>query len=468
MKHLFSVAALALAVSAAHAAPVYHPAGSNLTLGDTTNSQSIIADITNPAASAVAVANEGSIFRIGILSNIGVGVEYGQVDDIFTIIDEKASAYQDGFTLTLPSTLPTSPAEVPAYVDALKLAAQQPVDDLNEVLGVVADKGYAKVFASMNLPLMPVVVGGDFLGGGLVFDANGSVSTKAVELFAPAQLNYDNVQADLLAGNTRIDLGDAVLDLSDPAAPVLTVENDTLLLTQAAGVGEVGLGYSRQVVKRDKGGLFAGVKLKYYTVGMTRKAFRLADITDAEKLLEDIRDAEFSYARNFGVDLGMVWVGEHYRLGATATNLNEPDFTFAGLDTSGFSDPQGAIAQFLAKDYVYTMTRQYKLEAALYSSSRNWALNFGYDANAAPDPWGDDYQWASASAAYLTDSWWIPGIRAGYRSNLAGEKMDYVTVGLTLFKILNVDAGMSLDSITIDGTEVPRGAMLNAGLALAF
>jgi len=77
------IMAMAVAASAAHAAPVYHPPGSNLTSGDVSNSQSIMSDITNPAASAVQLEREGAHVQFGLISNIGIGIEYGQVDNIF-------------------------------------------------------------------------------------------------------------------------------------------------------------------------------------------------------------------------------------------------------------------------------------------------------------------------------------------------------------------------------------------------
>ncbi len=465
MKSLFSIAAFALAASTAQAA-VYQPTGSNLTLGDVSNSQSIISDITNPAASAMALEGQGSIFHMGILSNIGLGLEFGRVDDVFNLIDEKARDYSNGLNISVPA-LPTDlndAAQVNQFLTDLQQTIDTQVDDLNSVLTAVATDGYGKAFASMNLPLMPVVVGNGFLGGSLVFDINGSVTTKAVGLNDNIDIDYAAVQAQLLSGATDLNLGEVSLDLN---TQTLTINNDTTLLTRAAGVSEFALGYSRQLMKRDSGVLLGGLRAKYYKVGLTRVATRLGSVTDAEQLFQDIRDAEFSYDNNFGIDLGVLWVSEHYRLGVTATNLNEPGFTFPALDVSSYQ-PGGAIANQLGQEYVYTMTRQLKLEGSLYTANRKWVISGGLDANAAADPMGDDYQWATISAAYLTDSWLMPGGRVGYRSNLAGEALNYVTLGATLFRIFNIDLAMSLENVTIDGTTVPRGAMINMGLALTF
>lgn len=467
MKRLFCSLALSAVTVAAHAAPVYQPAGPNLTYGNSSNGQRIMSDSTNPSASAVNLDRKGDFTRFGLLTNIGIGLEYGQVDNIFAIIDEKSAAYSDGLTLTLP-TLPADPtntAQVNQFISDIQQVIDVPVDDLNSVLAVVARDGYAKAFGSVSLPLMPVVVGRDALGGALTFDVSSSVSSKAVGLYDTIDVDYSAIQSQLQNwdGSSPLDLGEVSVDLT---TQTMTVNNDTSMLTRAAGIGEIALGYSRQMMKRESGGLFGGVRAKYYRAGLTQVATRLGDLTDAEALFQDIRDAEFFYDTNFGVDLGVLWVSEHYQLGATIADVNQPSFTFPGLDVSNYSP--GTIANTLAQDYVVTLERQYKLEGALFSSNRRWVLNISYDANAVPDPFGDDYQWATVSGSYFTDSWLIPGIRAGYRSNVAGEEMNYVTLGLTLFKMLNVDAAMALNDVTIDGTTVPRGAMLNLGLEMPF
>ena len=468
MKRLFCFLVLAFAVPTAHTAPVYHPPGSNLSAGDVSNGQSILSDITNPAASAVALKSDGTHVRFGLISNIGIGIEYGQVDNLFDVIDKKAKAYSNGLAVSVPAFTgnPNNPTDVSQYIAAIQQAIDVPVADINSVLATVAADGYGKVFGAMNLPLMPVVVGNDFLAGALVFDASVSFTTKAVGLYDSINIDFANVQTQLQNGNRVLDLGEVDLDLSNPSAPIMKVNNDTTLLTRAAGVSELTLGYSRQLFRHEAGRLFAGLRAKYYRVGMTRVATRLANLTDAKQLFRDARNTSFNYDSNFGLDLGVLWVSENYRLGATLMDLNAPTFTFPGLDVSRYSG--GPIARRLARDYVYKMEAQLKLEAMLFSSNRQWAINAGLDANAVPDPFGDNYQWVTLSAAYLTDNWWIPGGRIGYRANLAGENMNYATLGATLFKVFNVDLALALNTVTIDGSSVPRGVILNMGFEMPF
>ena len=114
------------------------------------------------------------------------------------------------------------------------------------------------------------------------------------------------------------------------------------------------------------------------------------------------------------------------------------------------------------------MERQWKFEGSVFSADRKWTANLGFDANAVADPMGDDYQWVTLSAGYATDSWWLPGIRAGYRKNLAGTEMGYVGLGVTAFKIVNFDIASALETVNISGTKVPRGLMASIGFQIAW
>ena len=114
------------------------------------------------------------------------------------------------------------------------------------------------------------------------------------------------------------------------------------------------------------------------------------------------------------------------------------------------------------------MDRQLKLEASTFSTSRRWTANFGVDANAVPDPMGDEFQWLTLSTGFTTDSWWLPGMRIGYRQNLAGTKLRYLGIGATAFKIVNIDISSALDTVKIDDVTLPRGLMASIGFQIAW
>jgi hypothetical protein len=81
---------------------------------------------------------------------------------------------------------------------------------------------------------------------------------------------------------------------------------------------------------------------------------------------------------------------------------------------------------------------------------------------------GDRFQWLTVSAGFVNDSWWLPGGRIGYRQNLTGTELGYVGIGITAFKILNIDISSALDNVKIDGKTLPQGLMGSIGFQITW
>jgi hypothetical protein len=81
---------------------------------------------------------------------------------------------------------------------------------------------------------------------------------------------------------------------------------------------------------------------------------------------------------------------------------------------------------------------------------------------------GDRFQWLTVSGGFSTDSWWIPSARIGYRQNLAGTELGYVSIGATLFKYVNIDIASALDTVKIDGDKLPQGLMGSIGFEISW
>lgn len=452
MKRLFTTTVLATATVLAQATPLYHPPGPNLTYGEVSNGQTIMSDISNPAAGAAVLKKGGNQYRFGIFSSVGVGMEFGQVDDLYELIDAEARSFQNLQGLTTATTIASAVNEINSRVGSL-----------NSVLADVEQRGYAKAFVSLHLPAMPLVIAHQGIGGSLVLDVNGSFAARVTALHEPVDFNAT-------AASMGIDDPDDDLNLTLDTSRTptgFTVDNDSTVLVKAAKVTELALGYSRPVLTSGDATLYGGLRARYYTVSTSRLGMRMSDLTDTEAFFDDARKQDFTSDTGFGLDAGALWISKHYRLGATLTNINEPDFDIAAIDLTGYNSGS-VVYRKLAADNSYTMERQLKLEAALFTANQKWVFSGGLDANAATDAFGDEYQWATLSAAYATDIWIIPGIRAGYRTNLASTKIDYFTVGSTLFKIFNLDLAWSTDTVVINDTRVPRGAMINFGLEVTF
>lgn len=440
MKHTFKLTVLsAMLCTNAFADPVYLPPGSNLTYGSSSNNQSIMSSVANPAAAAAILSREDSQYRSSIIS-IGGGYEFGKIDDLYKTIDSTKSklAAQTVDTATLTTT-----AAIANYLNT------NLVTPVNTVMSALQQDGNASAYFAGHVPLTPFVVSKKGWGGSFVLDANVS---------AIANISF---VADHVA---TINAGDAAVATALSTGTYTPAANDSTLLVKAAVVEEVGLGYSRPVLNRENGDLTAGVRVKYYQVKLASNAQRLINSSGSKNTF----NASQTYTSNsgMGLDVGALWTNKRYRAGAWVANLNKPSFKYNANDLTGYTSA-GVISQ-LNTAATYEMKPQLQLEGAAYSESQNWVVNGGLDANAVKDPVGRDFQWATLSAAYATNSWWIPGARIGYRSNRAGSKLSYLTGGLTLFKALSLDIAYGLDSVTVDGKSAPRSFMANLGVQMTF
>jgi len=459
MKHTFKFAALSMLCANAFATPIYHPAGPNLTYGAVSNNQSIISNVTNPAAGAAVFTKEDSQYRFGILSSVGGGIEFGQVDNFYNLIDQTKQKLDTAQTIDVASLI--NPLDIPGsaqrVADKINTVL---IDEVNNTMAAIAKDGYAKLFFSGHVPLMPLVISHKGLGGSFVLDANFSVVSNMKFLAGDYTQLTDNdvlqiVTAAALAGAKNIQI-----DLST----FQNNESDSALIVKAVAVAELGFGYSRPVMKLESGELMAGFRAKYYKVGLARTAQRLLAANSAKNTFDASKD--YVDSSGFGLDVGALWISKNYRVGGWIDNINKPSFKFNDIDVTTYTD--AAVKTELSKSATYEMDAQLHLEGALYTESQNWVINVGLDANAIKDPVGNDYQWATLSAGYATDSWWIPGFRVGYRANMAGTELNYLTGGLTLFKSVTLDVAYSLDSVEVDGDKYPRGLMANLGVELSF
>ena len=461
MKRVFCAMCATLICSQAYGTPVYHPYGPNLTYGAVSNGQTIMSDITNPAAGAATMDKKGGGFRFGVLSNVGFGYEFGAIDNMYDELDLVIDDLSNNF----------------ANVDN-KVAAEveQSVINANDLLSRVQEDGYAKAFISFNVPLMPVVISANALGGSLVFDANFSGIAKMSAFSDPISFtgvdvtNAQNfITANLGGEPAQGTFGDLTIDINGLNV-TYDVDNDSSMVARLAGGGELALGYSTEIMPFIGGKVFAGVRGKYYRVTLLQDAERVASTnTDSENYFDDLDADDGETSTGVGVDVGVLWVSDHLRTGATVTNLNEPEFEYNAFNMTGYTDPTTIAILSELSNEKYVMEKQVTVEAALHSQNQNWVIAGSLDLNEIKGPTGDEYQWLAVSAAYATDSWLLPGIRAGYRVNQAGSELKYLTGGVTLVKSLNLDLAYSPDKVKDDnGDEVSRSIIFNLGLELTF
>ena len=466
--------------------PVFQPPGSNLVYGDVTHGGRVQSASSNPAAAAADLARDAGNSRRGTVLSGAAGLEYGNVQDIFDLIDEVAKAYEPSDPGTgggpgqNPGDKPDGGIGIgdildlldPDFVEAAEAIATEAARQL-AILAIIANEGYAKAWLAADAPF---VTSGEHWGGAWTFGVNWSGGSKAFGLADEIIIDLDDARMRLedwfnqLAMDRPVlfKIGENLLVHVDPLTDEfsLKIDNDSSIVSKSTQTTELNVGYSKLALSSDAGNLFLGAEAKLYLMRLSRLGVRFGDITDSEELFRSIRDSEFRNDEEIGIDLGALWVGDNYQIGAQVTNINEPNFAFPEVDLNAYNSTR--IIDLIQRDQTYKMNRQLKLEASLFSASRSWSTHVGLDANAATDPLGDDYQWATLSAGLTRDSWWLPGARFGYRKNLAGTGLSYLGIGLTAFKIVNIDIASALDTVSIDGRTLPRGLMGSIGFQIEW
>ena len=450
-------------------------------------SQKSLSNAGNPAAAALIVARKDPHVMTGGSIEIGGGIEYGDLDELFYKIDELSLLFNppsegdNGTGNELPPT-PENPirnytwedlfSEYPELEDRLDIVKKKVVTTAG-LLALIAAEGYGKAEATSEASF---VLNEDLFGGTLLFGMAYKGNSKAIGIFEEITLDSDYAKAQLKTipdfdendPIQELDLSGGITLFYDPANQriKMSVENDSLLLIKATKIAQFSLSYSRNAIHSDAGDLYWGIKPTFYRVGLTHANTRIGDITDTEELFDDINNADFIYENGFDVDLGLVWAAEHYQLGASVNSLFEHSYKFPEFDRESFTSLK--ILSQLNEQSVYTMERQLKLEAGIFTDQRNWSLNVELDANPVEDPMHDDYQWFTLTGGYAADSWWLPSARLGFSRNLAGSKLAYINAGVTVMKFINLDVATTLDTVTLEGNEMRRGANIRLGVQFDY
>ena len=450
-------------------------------------SQKSLSNAGNPAAAALIVARKDPHVMTGGSFEIGGGVEYGNLDELFAKIDELSLLFNppkegdDGTGGESPPS-PENPVrdyqwedifvEYPELEDRLDIIKSKVVTTAS-LLALITAEGYGKAELTSEASF---VLHEDFFGGTLLFGMGFNGNSEALGIFEEITFDSDIAKEQLKTipdfedtdPIQELDLSGGITLFYDPANKKvkMSVDNDSLLLVKATKIAQFSLAYSRNVIQSDAGDLYLGVKPIFYRVGLTHTSTRIGEITDTEELFDDIKNANYVYENGFDVDLGLVWAAEHYQLGASITSLFEHTYEFPDFDRTSFTSLK--ILNQLNKQSSFTMERQLKLEAGIFTDQRHWSLNVELDANAIEDPMHDNYQWFTLTGGYAADSWWLPSARLGFSRNLAGTKLAYLNAGVTVMKFFNIDVATTLDTVTLDGSEMLRGANIRLGVQFDY
>ncbi len=450
-------------------------------------SQKSLSNAGNPAAAALIVARKDPHVMTGGLFELGGGVEYGNLDELFAKMDELSLLFNppsegdDGIGDELPPT-PENPVrnyqwedlftEYPELEERLDIVKTKVVTTAS-LLALIAAEGYGKAELSSDASF---ILHEDFLGGTLLFGMAYKGNSKAVGIFEEITFDSDFARAQLKTipdfdendPIQELDLSGGISLFYDPSnnKVKMSIDNDSLLLIKATKIAQFSLSYSRHAIHHDAGDLYWGIKPTFYRVGLTNVSTRIGQITDTEDLFDDIKNADYIYENGFDVDLGLVWAADNYQLGASLNSLFEHSYKFPDFDREKFTSLR--ILTQLNQHSVYTMERQLKLEAGIFTDQRHWSLNVELDANPVEDPMYDESQWFTLTGDYAADSWWLPSARLGVSRNLAGSKLTYLNAGVTVMKFINLDVATTLDTVTLDGSKLLRGANIRLGVQFDY
>lgn len=413
--------------------------GSLSTTGPTSDHHSMYAATLNPALADLAI-NQEEKWRFNYFAGVGANVEIGdangfldELDDLIDILDDP-SVSTDSIDTTLSR--------------------------FNNVLADMGDEGYVKSSTRVYLPGLPVYYRPGFIEG-TVF----------------AEVAFDT--------QWRLTLLDDELRFNDQNG---SFETNSSAYIKSGIQQRISLGYGRELfsdVSFDnfRGRLLAGAKLNFYRMELSKQLMQLQtlDGKDIDQVIKDEYENNLVSSTALGLDAGIVWTANHYRVGFTVTDINSPEFEYGTIGancealaessvqrsscelTRYFTESTGEI---LAKE-VHTKHATATIDASIYPLA-NWSISSAYELAAYDDIVGTENQWVSLSTAYNPNSTWIPAVRVGMHKNLVGSELTSYGLGMTLFKILSLDVATSSETVVHDGTEIPRRFSFSLSIEESF
>ncbi len=417
-----TIASLPLISASVFASPAYYSSG----VGNPLHLTGLANGVNNPAGPAAILVQDDDGFQMGILS-VGGRIEYGPVDSMIEQLDDLT---------TRMDTIST-----PAEADALKT-------DFDAVLVDMGTDGYFNFSFDANMPVFPLVMKSDTLQGVIAIEANLNAEAQMRVLDSPLQFN-----------------------------PITTsMETSTALYIKGAVQTTLGIGYSRELMEFGPGKVYVGGKAKMISMGLNKVIVPITGTNDVGQTVSDEFDQGMETTSGVSLDAGAYFVAENFRIGATMYNINEPEFAYKvlGQDCASPSltvDAQNscfiaiANAHRITLEETHTMNAHTKVDGSFYTSGGNFIISASYDTGPILDPVGNEYQYMTTSLAYASN---YIGTSVAYRKNLVGTQLTDVTLGLNLFRHTYINLTVGQETITVDGSDIPRLFAFSIGTGITF
>lgn len=404
--------------------------GAAMSTGPSSSPYSLSAAKQNPAMNSL-LFSEGETMRMAYFPSFGFNLEIGPVDNFADDLEELADIIDD------PSLTDDDASDV--------------LDRFNAVLESAGENGYIKFGGQAQAPLTPFYFYSEKLNGsfGIELTIAGVGGVSVLD----SELTFDNQNESFASA--------------------------TALYIKSGLETTLSVSFSRESFKNEAGTLYAGVKAKYISIDLSKQVLPIIQLAGEElgDLIKDEYDQNQNSSSDFGIDFGLVWDTETYRVGFTLEDINSPEFDYGSVGTNCndisenttsrsnceaarfFSEVRGDIAQ----NEVHTKDPRARIDGLITVGSGVY-LSAAIDLAEYNDFIGDQHQWLHGAVDYQTDWFVLSSLRAGYHKNLAGFETSSATAGFTLFDIINLDFEYGLESVDVDGTSAPR----RAGFAISI
>lgn len=400
--------------------------GSSLTTGPSSNHYSIHAASANPAMNSLIMSGNEN-WRVSYFPNFSLTNELGEADNFTDDLDDLIDLIENP--------------------DSLNEDADETLERFNRVIADIADTGYIKTSAAINVPFFPLFFKSDIFGGHI-----------GIDLSLSAQVGTRVLDSEILLDSTTNE-----------------ITTSTSLYLKSGLERNLSLSYGRQIFKNNHniaphGSLFFGVKLNLISLDLSKQVIPLVAVEgrDVRDVIFDEYDNNVESNTALGLDLGFVWDADRYRIGFTLENINSPSFDYGVVGRNcadkdlGFSQDSCSAAQFfvdvegrIQADEKHTRDALARIDGLIKITDR-WFVSSSYDLAEYNDVSAFENQWVYLSTSYESGRFLVPGVRVGYQKNLAGISTSSLNFGLSLFKYFNLDFEYGLDDVTIDGDTIPR------------
>lgn len=432
VKKVFAIA-LGYSACSAYAGTSVINSGSAMTTGPSLNQYSMFGASSNPAMAPLMVPEEER-WRITYFPSLAFNLEVGDVENFVDEVDDLIDILDD------PNATDEDPSDV--------------LDRFNDVLVKIGDEGYIKNSISIHAPITPLYYQSEELHG--TFGIDLSINTQIAALILDDVLSI-NASDDTYNTNTSLYMKSGI---------------ETRVSFTYGGK------YFEDSAISSLGDFYAGAKLNIIRLELSKQVKLLQDFEgdEIEDVISDDYDKYLKASTGVGLDIGLMWDAEWYRLGLTMENINSPSFEYGelGVDCDGISGD--AIARnsceisryFIDQGRIkgkeeHTMHAKTRVDGLLKVTDR-WSISSSLDLAEYDDIVGFENQWFHVATSYETSGWWLPSTRLGYQKNLTGTELSSLLFGMTFFKVVNLDIEYGLESIEIDGSSGPR----RFGFSLAF